>query len=40
MFVMSFGFDPYLSSVNPYLGAKTAVVTSVAKLVASGADRI
>jgi phosphoribosylformylglycinamidine synthase len=36
--VMSFGFDPYLSSANPYLGAKTAVVTSVAKLVAAGCD--
>ncbi len=34
--VMSFGFDPYLSSKNPYLGAKAAVVTSIAKLVASG----
>jgi phosphoribosylformylglycinamidine synthase len=36
--VMSFGFDPYLSAENPYEGAKTAVVQSVAKLVASGCD--
>ena len=36
--VMSFGFDPYLSSENPYKGAKTAVVTSVAKLIAAGCD--
>ena len=36
--VMAFGFDPYLSSANPYEGAKTAVVTSAAKLVASGCD--
>ena len=36
--VMSFGYDPYLSSENPYAGAKTAVVTSAAKLVASGCD--
>ena len=36
--VMSFGFDPYLSSENPFEGAKNAVVTSVAKLVAAGCD--
>ena len=36
--VMAFGFDPYLSSKSPYQGAKTAVITSVAKLVASGCD--
>ena len=36
--VMSFGFDPYLSSENPFSGARTAVVTSVAKLVAAGCD--
>jgi len=36
--VMSFGFDPRLSSENPFLGAKTAVITSVAKLVAAGCD--
>ncbi|MBQ4369934.1 MAG: phosphoribosylformylglycinamidine synthase subunit PurQ, partial [Oscillospiraceae bacterium] len=34
--VMSFGFDPYLACANPYLGAKFAVVSSIAKLVASG----
>jgi phosphoribosylformylglycinamidine synthase len=36
--VMAFGFDPYLSAVNPYEGAKQAVMTSVAKLVAAGCD--
>ncbi|MCL2366990.1 MAG: phosphoribosylformylglycinamidine synthase [Oscillospiraceae bacterium] len=36
--VMAYGFDPYLSSLNPFIGAKTAVVTSVAKLVAAGCD--
>ena len=36
--VMAFGFDPYLSTANPFTGAKTAVITSVAKLVASGCD--
>ena len=36
--VMAFGFDPYLSSENPFVGAKTAVITSVAKLVAAGCD--
>jgi len=36
--IMSFGFDPYLSSANPFLGARSAVVTSVAKLVAAGCD--
>lgn len=36
--VMSFGFDPYLASLNPYEGAKTAVVSSVSKLVAAGCD--
>ena len=36
--VMSFGFDPYLSEQNPYEGAKTAVVSSVSKLVAAGCD--
>ena len=35
--VMSFGFDPYLSD-NPFTSAKTAVINSVAKLVASGCD--
>ena len=37
--VMSYGFDPYISEKNPYLGAYLAVVSSVAKLVASGAGR-
>jgi len=36
--VMAFGFDPYLSSADPFAGARAAVVTSVAKLVAAGCD--
>jgi len=36
--VMAFGFDPVLSTKNPFIGAKTAVITSVAKLVACGCD--
>ena len=34
--LMSWGFDPYLSSVSPYKGAMNAVVTSLAKIVAAG----
>ena len=37
--VMSFGFDPYLSSENPFKGAVYAVIESVAKLIASGVER-
>ena len=36
--VMAWGFDPDMMSFNPYEGAKASVVTSVAKLVAAGAD--
>jgi phosphoribosylformylglycinamidine synthase len=36
--MMSCGFDPYLSSWSPYHGAVYAVLTSVAKIVASGGD--
>ena len=36
--VMSFGFDPYLSEENPFLGASSAVIESVSKLVAAGCD--
>ncbi|MBR3382537.1 MAG: phosphoribosylformylglycinamidine synthase [Clostridia bacterium] len=36
--VMSYGFDPYISEASPYYGAYTAVVDSVSKLVAAGAD--
>ena len=36
--VMSFGFDPARSSVNPYEGSRTAVILSAAKLVAAGCD--
>ena len=36
--MMSYGFDPYLSSWSPYHGAVYAVITSVAKIVAAGGD--
>ena len=36
--VMSFGFNPTLSSMNPYAGAATAVIESIARLVAAGCD--
>ncbi len=36
--MMSYGFDPYLSSWSPYHGATYAVVDSVAKIVAAGGD--
>ncbi len=36
--MMSFGFDPYLSSWSPYHGAIYAVVESMARIVASGGD--
>ena len=36
--VMAFGFDPYFTEQNPYLGASAAVIESVAKLVAAGCD--
>ena len=34
--IMSYGFDPYLSSWSPYHGAIYAVVDSIAKVVAAG----
>ena len=36
--MMSYGFDPYLSSWSPYHGAIYAVLHSVAKIAASGGD--
>lgn len=36
--MMSYGFDPYLSSWSPYHGAIYAVVQSMAKIVAVGGD--
>ncbi len=36
--MMSYGFDPYLSSWSPYHGAAYAVTESVARIVASGGD--
>ena len=36
--MMSYGFDPYLSSWSPYHGAIYAVLESMAKIVASGGD--
>ncbi|MBO4866561.1 MAG: phosphoribosylformylglycinamidine synthase [Ruminococcus sp.] len=34
--IMGWGFNPFLSSVSPYHGAMSAVVESVAKVVATG----
>ena len=36
--MMSYGYDPYLSSWSPYHGSVYAVLSSVAKIVASGGD--
>ena len=36
--VMAWGCDPDLLSADPYLGAKAAVISSMAKIVAAGAD--
>ncbi len=36
--MMSYGFDPYLSSWSPYHGATYAVTESVARIVAAGGD--
>ncbi|MBE6890679.1 MAG: phosphoribosylformylglycinamidine synthase [Ruminococcaceae bacterium] len=37
--VMAYGFNPYISSADPFVGAIKAIVESVSKLVASGCDR-
>ncbi len=34
--LMSYGFDPYLTEQNPYIGSIYAVVSSLAKIAASG----
>ncbi len=36
--IMTHGFDPFLSEISPYHGAMYAVIHSVAKAVAMGAD--
>ncbi|MCI8539005.1 MAG: phosphoribosylformylglycinamidine synthase [Oscillospiraceae bacterium] len=36
--VMAYAFDPYLSEADPFFGAASAVVESVAKLAAAGCD--
>jgi len=36
--MMSYGFDPYVSSWSPYHGAVYAVTESIAKIAASGGD--
>ncbi len=37
--LMSWGFNPYISENSPFHGAYLAVVESVSKLIAAGADR-
>ncbi len=34
--LMSWGYDPYLSSASPYHGAMAAVISSAAKIIAAG----
>ena len=36
--MMSYGFDPYVSSWSPYHGAVYAIIESVAKIAAAGGD--
>ncbi|MDF2905501.1 MAG: phosphoribosylformylglycinamidine synthase [Herbinix sp.] len=36
--MMSYGFDPYLSSWSPFHGSVYAIVSSIAKIVAAGGD--
>ncbi len=36
--IMAWGYNPYIASQNPYLGAMYAVIESVAKVVAAGGD--
>ena len=36
--MMSYGFDPYLSSWSPYHGAAYAVLESVSRIVTAGGD--
>ncbi|MBE5782906.1 MAG: phosphoribosylformylglycinamidine synthase [Clostridiales bacterium] len=36
--LMAWGYDPYLTEQSPYRGAYLAVVQSIAKLIAAGAD--
>lgn len=36
--MMSYGFDPFLSSWSPYHGSEYAVLSSVAKIVAAGGE--
>lgn len=36
--MMSYGFDPYLSSWSPFHGAVYAIISSVAKIVAAGGN--
>lgn len=36
--MMSYGFDPYLSTWSPYHGSVYSIISSVAKIVAAGGD--
>lgn len=38
--VMAYGFNPYLSEENPFIGAYYAVAESIAKVAATGADAL
>lgn len=34
--MMSYGYDPYLSEISPFLGSQYAVIDSISKIVAAG----
>jgi len=36
--ILSFGYNPFISEVSPFLGAQYAIIESMAKLVAVGGD--
>ena len=36
--ILSYGYDPFLSEANPYLGGMYSIIESLAKLVACGCD--
>ena len=36
--IMAYGYDPYLTSLSPFLGSQYAILDSIAKVVAAGGD--
>ncbi|SDM89747.1 phosphoribosylformylglycinamidine synthase [Acetanaerobacterium elongatum] len=37
--IMAYGFDPFISEQSPFHGAMTAIISSVAKVIAAGGSR-